>query len=387
MNKQNIKRIGIDARFYGPSGKGLGRYTQEVVDRILSLDKDNEYVVFLSRDNFHSFATANPKVRKVQANFRWYSWAEQFLMPYLIWKEKLDFVHFMHFNIPLFCPSKFIVTIHDLILTRFPSRRASTLAPVFYVIKNLGYRIAIKWAVYRAEKIITVSNFTKSDITSYFHISDNSALAAKIVVAYEGVASGIANTENQDDKQVVLSYNIHNRYLLYVGNAYPHKNLEELINVFSIIKEKYTDLQLVLVGKEDYFYERLRKYVNDLKPDVGKDIIFPGYVPDSNLKILYKEALAYVFPSLYEGFGLPPLEAMANSCPVISSKTSSMPEVLGEAASYFNPNDRKDMVDKLERIITDDQLRADLIKKGMQQVQKYSWDNCASQIFSIYKQV
>lgn len=384
MNNNKIKRIGVDARFYGPGGKGLGRYAQEVLDRILLLDDKNEYVIFLSNDNFEDFKTSNPNVKKVLAKARWYSIYEQVLMPYLIWKEKLDFIHFMHFNVPFFCPAKFIVTIHDLILTRFPSRRASTLAPVFYYIKNSGYRMIIKRAVYRSEKIIAVSNFTKLDILNFFHVSDKNILADKIQVIYEGIAESFKRSDLKDDKEAILRYNIHIPYLLYVGNVYPHKNLEVLIKIFPEIKEKHKHLQLVLVGKDDYFYERLKKAV-DIKN--SNDIIFPGFVPDDDLRILYGNAIAYVFPSLYEGFGLPPLEAMANGCPVISSNKSSMPEILGDAALYFDPNDREDIKKKIEDMIGNEQLRSELKRKGSELIKKYSWDECASQIFDIYDKI
>ena len=134
--KKKIKKIGIDARFYGPVGKGLGRYTQEVVDNILAMDKENDYVIFLSKENFASFKSPNGRVKKVLVKARWYTLAEQTIMPYLVLKESLDLMHWPHFNVPILCPVKFIVTIHDLILTKFPTTRATALGPLFYRIKN-----------------------------------------------------------------------------------------------------------------------------------------------------------------------------------------------------------------------------------------------------------
>ena len=142
-----IKRIGIDARLYGPLGKGLGRYTQEITDNIIRLDTQNEYVVFLCRENFAEFECDGKRIKKVLADVRWYSLVEQIIIPFLIMKNKIDLMHFPHFNVPLFCPAKFIVTIHDLILTRFPSARATTLAPLIYKIKNIGYKLIISSAV------------------------------------------------------------------------------------------------------------------------------------------------------------------------------------------------------------------------------------------------
>jgi len=174
--------------------------------------------------------------------------------------------------------------------------------------------------------------------------------------------------------------------LLYVGNAYPHKNLEGLIKVFSSVYKKNPDLSLVLVGKEDYFYKRLKEIAKINWPDVSP-ILFLGYVSDKNLKILYKKALAYIFPSFYEGFGLPPIEAMAHGCPVVSSNTSSMPEVLGEAALYFEPDNEIEMQKKIEEIMESEDLRRDLIGKGLKQAGQYDWKVCAKKTLAIYRAV
>lgn len=361
-----IRRIGIDARFYGPVGKGLGRYAQEIVDNIIRLDRENQYVIFLRRENFSGFDCDGRRVKKVLADIKWYGPAEQLIFPFYIWRERLDLMHFPHFNVPLFCPVKFVLTIHDLILIRYPTIRATTLNPLYYKLKNLAYKIVIALAVRRAKKILAVSEFTKNDIIKRFKIAPE-----KIAVTYEGVAA--FNKEGGGDF-------MRKPYLLYVGNAYPHKNLEGLIKIFARIKKDRPDLSLVLVGKDDYFYSRLKKIAADFP-----DVIFPGYVPDSELAGMYANALAYVFPSYYEGFGLPPLEAMARGLPVASSNESCLPEILGDAALYFNPDDETDMKNKIERIIIDEKLREDLRSRGYEQVKKYSWRDCAEKTLEIYK--
>lgn len=384
-NKKEFKRIGIDARMYGPLGKGLGRYTQEIVDNITGIDRENEYVVFLSRDNFDEFNPGDRRVKKVMADVRWYTLSEQILMPWYIRRQKLDLVHFPHFNVPLFTPVKFVVTIHDLILTKFPTVRASTLSPWLYKFKNLAYKIVIKTAVRRAKGVIAVSEFTKRDIIKQFRVDP-----AKIRVTYEGVANLAKGRDSLfvsklDDSDTLLSYNIDKDFLLYVGNAYPHKNLDGLLEAFVELRKQKGGISLVLVGKEDFFYKRLKDIVKEKYPDLP--VVFPGYVPDEKLEIFYQKALAYVFPSYYEGFGLPPLEAMAKGCPVISSNRSSMPEVLGEAAVFFDPADKKDMVDRIKEVVEDQELRQELVKKGKEQVKKYSWWECARETLEIYKNV
>jgi glycosyltransferase involved in cell wall biosynthesis len=394
------KRIGIDARFYGPVGKGLGRYTQEVIDNIIKLDRENEYVIFLRRENFSDFQTNSPRVKKVLADVKWYTLAEQILLPCYIWREHLALMHFPHFNVPIFCPTKFVVTIHDLILIKFPTWRATTLGSCFYKIKNFVYKIVIFIAAKRARKVLAVSEYTKNDIIKQFKINPE-----KVIVTYEGVAD-LANAHQQGEVEasaVLDKYNIKRPYLLYVGNAYPHKNLEGLIKVYAQINKEMKDLKLILVGKEDYFYHRLKQSakiffaIGESQPKAdqplagakssGGHMIFPGYVLDGDLKILYAKALAYVFPSFYEGFGLPPLEAMAHGLPVVSSNKTCLPEVLGDAAIYFNPANEQEMKEKIELVIKNENLRYDLIKRGLKQVKKYSWRDCAEKTLEVYKKV
>ncbi len=388
MNNDRKKKIGIDARFYGPIGKGLGRYIQEVVDNVIKMDSYNDYVVFLRKDNFDELSINEfNNVKKVLVDIQWYSLKEQLLMPFYIWKERLDLIHFPHFNIPFFVPCKFIITIHDLILTKFKTIRATTLHPFFYELKNLAYRTIIKRALKKSKKILTVSEFTKNDIIEQFKIRPN-----KIEVIYEGVANLAKGRDSLfvaklDNNEVLRDYDINYPFLLYVGNAYPHKNLDFLITSFSKVYKKNNNLRLVLVGKEDYFYRNLKQLVEKEFPNIQDNpIIFSGYVPDDKLEIFYKKALVYVFPSLYEGFGLPPLEAMAKGCPVLSSDVSSMPEILAEAALYFNPKDEKDFLNKLDLILKDNNLREKLIKAGEIRCQKFNWWDCAFKTWQIYLQ-
>ncbi len=353
-------RIGIDARFYGPEKqKGLGRYVQELVRGLEEIDTDYQFVIFLRRENWNDYIPRNNFV-KVLADYRWYTLAEQIFFPFLIWRKKIDLMHFPHFNIPVFCPVDFVVTIHDLLLNHFPTRRASTLGPVSYWIKNKGYHFVIGTAIKKAKKIIAVSEYTKKDILDNFKVS-----AGKIEVIYEGVSI----VKKDMNPYVLEKYGIVKPYLLYVGNAYPHKNLERLISAFNELEK----LQLVLVGQLDYFYKRLKKTDN---------VIFTDFVSDRDLSGLYQSASLYVFPSLYEGFGLPPLEAMACGLPVVSSNASCLPEVLGKAAVYFDPENVADMIDKIKLVLNNE--RKELISAGYEQVKKYSWQEMIKQIFNIY---
>ncbi|HQB76263.1 MAG TPA: glycosyltransferase family 1 protein [bacterium] len=391
-NKKTKKRIGIDARFYGPLGKGLGRYVQEVVDNIVSMtvtSSEFEYVIFLSPDNFKDFKSSHPNVRKIEVPWRWYSWREQLFFPLILKKEKLDLVHFPHFNVPILTPVPFVVTIHDLILTRFSSRRASMLPAAFYWFKQAAYRLVIRTAIRRARAIITVSEFTRRDIIKKFKANPK-----KLFVTYEGVAD-LDKKEiigEIEEKQVLQRYRISEPFLLYVGNAYPHKNLEVLLTVFNNLLSRHHHLKLVMVGKDDYFYHRVKEKASALSlwQSEGSDnnkVIFPGYVPDADLAVLYRRALFYVFPSLYEGFGLPPLEAMSHSCPVVSSNQASLPEVIGDAALYFDPYNQADMLSKLEFLFENEDYRQQLIARGLKRVNVFSWQKCARQTLEIYRKI
>lgn len=395
MNNSRASRrtIGIDARFYGPVGKGLGRYTQEVVDNVIAINKDElvDFVIFLSPANFDEFVCPNKNVRKELIRSRWYTLAEQIEVPYKWWRARIDLMHFPHFNVPLLKAGPYLVTIHDLILTKFPTVRATTRAPFVYWLKDKAYRRVISSAVKKARQIIAVSQFTKDDLIEQFQAPNE-----KIIVTYEGVANLAKGSDSLfvaklDNISTLALYNIKHPYLLYIGNAYPHKNLEGLVRVFSRLHSLQPNLRLVLVGKEDYFYERVRTYAQQLnlwqKENHNTPIVFPGYVPDADLEALFQEAALYVFPSLYEGFGLPPLEAMANDCPVASSNRASMPEILGDAAAYFDPENEDEMLAVVQSLLNDEEARNRFKSLGKQQVKKYNWWECARATSEIYHRV
>jgi len=427
MNKKSqVFRIGVDARFFGPRQKGLGRYVQKLIQELENCElriANCEFVIFLRQENWDEYQPArhasqlarppsaspqanagragvagraqNSNFKKVLADYKWYGLKEQIFLPWKIWQEKIDLMHFPHFNLPIFCPTKFIVTIHDLVLKKFPTRRASTLGPIFYWLKNLAYRLVIWLAIKRAKKIIAVSNYTKEDILKYFNVESE-----KIKVIYEGaplrthsrgqsplVRPFKGRTKGDCPLECVLS----KPYLLYVGNAYPHKNLERLILAFQKLVEKdKLNLQLVLVGEMDYFYRRLSQGLSLEAPPrifLVKSIIFTDFVSDEQLETLYQNASLYVFPSLCEGFGLPPLEAMAHGLPVVCSQATSLPEILGPAAVYFNPCDINDITEKISSVLKNKSLQQDLIAKGFEQIKKYNWSKMAKETLETYQSV
>jgi len=359
-------KIVIDLRIFGTKPGGIGRYNQEFLNQLKKLDYDNEYILIFKEDP-HISLPDNFKIEICDCH--WYGIKEQIVLPWLLYKLKPDLVHFPHFNVPIIYWGNFIVTIHDLIMTKFPSKRSTTLNSVWFKIKYFLYKQVIRNAVVNSKAVIAVSKFTAQDIREYFKLSDRQY--SKIRVIYEGIYDYI-NSQKQP-------FQLPQNYFLYVGNAYPHKNLEFLIKAFNNFWKKHPEYYLVLVGNKNYFYERLER------ENKCPNVIFQGYVPDDKLANYYKNAKAYVFPSHYEGFGLSPLEAMSYGLPVLSSNSSCLPEVLDHSALYFDPYDLKDLENKMSDIVRNEDLRNQLIRSGYKQIERYSWTKMTQEILEIYK--
>lgn len=363
-------RIGIDARLI--KEKGLGRYIRNLLYELQEIDKKNEYFIFLLRRDVADFSF-NRNFTKVVADFRWYTIKEQTQFPKVLSKLNLDLLHVPHFNAPIFFKGKTVVTIHDLIHQHVDTKHASTLNPVLYRIKRAGYKKVFSAAVNRSSKIITVSRFVKKQLEQEWGIDSK-----KIVVTYEGIDKSFGKKES---KEILQKYNIKPPFIFYVGNAHPHKNIEALVKGFVKLRQNYQDLQLVLVGDDDFFWPKLRRTTDN------KDIIFTGKVSDEELTTLYKNAQAFVTASLEEGFGLPILEAFSLGCPVVSSNKGSLPEIGGEAASYFDPNNLNQMIEKISEVLNNNNLRAGLVERGKKRASQFSWKKMAEETLRIYKSV
>jgi glycosyltransferase involved in cell wall biosynthesis len=272
------------------------------------------------------------------------------------------------------------VTIHDLILFHFPTIKNSTLSKSYYLIKYLAYRLAISLIVRRAEKIIAISKFTKNDLVQTLNVSKN-----KIKVIYQGC--NFLNSKNNKKPETILKkYGIVKPYLLCVGNAYPHKNLERLSRVFGLFNKLNPEVNLVLAGGWDYFYQRLEKKI---KKEGIRNIIFPGFIEQSDFETIFKESELFVYPSLYEGFGFPPLEALVHGKSVVCSKQTSMPEVLEDTVGYFNPENQEDILNCLNKVfksrkVPKNQNQKEKIAKI---IKKFDWDKTAQETLKIYNSV
>lgn len=379
-------RIGIDCRLWNETG--VGRYTRNLVSELSKIDSKNSYVLFaLNKDvssiKYHVLSIKHGNWKIVVADIRWHTIEEQIKFPQILNKEKLDLVHFPYFSVPIFYKRPFVVTIHDLILNHYPTGQASTLPFPIYKLKLLGYKFVIAQVAKKAEKIITVSNTTKEEIIDHLGVSPQ-----KVVVTYEGVDDKIRNSKSQlpSNSQLSTLNSQLSKYFLYVGNAYPHKNLERLINAFEIINSQFSTLNLVLVGKEDYFYKRLKEKIQKMK--LLYKVIFLQNVNDEELASLYKNAIALVMPSLMEGFGLPALEAMANKCLVLASDIPSLKETCGDAALYFNPLSIDELAEKLNMVTlhtTEYGGLEELRRRGLERAKMFSWKKMAKETLGVYE--
>lgn len=367
-------KIGIDARMLGP-GFGLARYVQQLVLHLQEVDHKNQYVLFMREKNWDRFEPTRNNFKKVLADIPWYTLEEQLKFKSIIKKQGVDLMHFPHWNIPLIYNDPYVVTIHDLIMFHYPRAGATTLGPIKFWLKDKAHRQVIRHAVKAANSIIATSDFTRQDIEKHLTIPKG-----KIRVVYQAPFTTQDLGFSVGKEEVLNKYNIDKPYLLYVGSAYPHKNLLGLLEAWKIFRAN-NNYQLVLVGRRDYFYERVIKKVKE--EGIG-DVIFTGFVEDDELSVLYTNAYLYVFPSLYEGFGLPPLEAMSYGVPVISSNRSCLPEVLGDSVLYFDPENFEHMAVTMDKALNEKNIQMELQQNAREHFKKFSWERLAKETKHIY---
>ncbi|MBP9760753.1 MAG: glycosyltransferase family 4 protein [Candidatus Magasanikbacteria bacterium] len=365
--------IGIDARMLG-KGFGLARYVEQLLIHLFAIDHTNTYVLFVQKSTvFLEVGIQLPaSARIVECTIPWYSFKEQVSFSHIIKKEQVDLMHFPHWNVPLLYNDPFIVTIHDLIMYHFPRPEATTLGPAKFWLKDKVHRQVVKHAVNKAKHSIVTSEFTKHDVHTTLGVPHN-----RMTVTYQ---APFPISSSPLPKETIHRYGIYKPYILYVGAAYPHKNIETLVDAWQQYVEEYGDTyNLVLAGKKNYFYERLLSRIGDVP-----SITFTDFVEDDVLDVLYREAHAFVFPSLYEGFGLPPLEAIARGIPVLASSHTCLPEVLGEAALYVDAQSTEQLVSGIHTILTDEYVRSSLMQQGREELKRYSWQRLAEETYGVY---
>lgn len=371
-------KIGIDCRFWNESG--VGRYVSSLVKQLLIIDRKNNYVLFVRSENLEKIknqistlkAVSNLKI--VIADIRWHSISEQILFPHLIDKEELDLMHFPYFSVPLFYSRPFVVTIHDLILHHFATGEATTKPKIVYWMKLAGYKLVMQRTAERAKKIITVSQSTKRDIVEELGVPQD-----KIAVTYEGVDEILSKNIEKPVKEIDLK-----KYLLHVGNLYPHKNMDVVLLALKMIKDKKDmKIQLVIAGKKDYFYFRFKKRVFEM--DLENQVVFLGEVNDAQLRFLYQNALFYISPSLLEGFDLPVVEAMSQNCLCVISDIPVHREICKNGAIYFESTDSEGLALKLSEIYVNGISKyREEVSSAKSIASEFDWENMARETLRIY---
>ncbi len=295
-------------------------------------------------------------------------WSQIFLPLRLYLKKGIDVFFSPAHYAPRFCPVPTVVTIHDLSYIYFPG---DFLKKDLYQLRNWTH-----YSIHNAKKIIAVSKTTKKDIVQLYRVPEE-----KVKVIYNGYEKRFEKLKIENYKLIKnLKLKIKN-YILFVGTLQPRKNITVLIQSFAKFKELYPEFKLIVAGKKGWLFESIFDLVSEL--GLNTDIYFTDYITDQQLAFLYKNAFCFVLPSLYEGFGIPLLEAMSFGCPVVSSFTASLPEIGGDACLYFDPKSVEDLVEKLENIKKDSRLRTGLIQKGKKRVKEFSWKKCGAQTLSV----
>jgi glycosyltransferase involved in cell wall biosynthesis len=366
-------RIAIDARKL--NDYGIGTYVRNLVRALARIECPDEYVVLCRRADVEFVRALGPRFHPEIEPAGNYSIREQVSVPLRLARLRVDVFHAPHYVVSPLTRCPYVVTIHDCIHLRFPEYLPNRFA--------LSYaRRVMRTAARRAARVLTVSEASKQDIVHYLGVP-----ASKVEVIHNALDERLATLPAAEDvEQVRQRFQLTSPFILYAGNIKPHKNLDRLIEAYALLRRRgFDDVKLLLLGEDVSKYKNLRRLVHRFQ--LHQQVRFLGFVPDATLSVLYRLAAVFVFPSLYEGFGLPPLEAMALGAPVITSNVSSLPEVVGDAAILIDPRDPEAIADAMARILSEPELRADLVRRGLARVSAFSWDRAAARVHEIYHEI
>ena len=363
-------RVAIDARKL--HDYGIGTYVRNLVRELARQPHDDQYVLLCGEKDTDYVRALGPRFEPLIERAGNYSLREQVSIPAALRKAKVDLFHAPHYVVSPLTRVPYVVTIHDCIHLRFPQYLPNRLASTYA-------RTVMGLAARRARRVLTVSHASKQDILHYLGIA-----ADKVDVIYNALDSRLAAEPTAEDMAKVRErFQLTSPFILYAGNIKPHKNIDRLIEAYSILRRRgVTTPRLLIIGDEISKYPNLRRLVHrfQLHPHVR----FFGFVQEETLAALYRLASVFVFPSLYEGFGLPPLEAMAAGTPVVTSNVSSLPEVVGDAALLIDPMDAGAIADAMARVLSDEALRADLIRRGRERLSAFSWERSVARTREVY---
>jgi glycosyltransferase involved in cell wall biosynthesis len=368
-------RIGIASEWIGQKVGGPERYAVNLIKSILQVDSTNQYQIFLTPSGKETLTGIHGErviVRSTISNSRWYYVPVG--LPWNVLSHPVDVLHGT-FTVAPWCPTKRIVlTVHDV---------GTDVHPEYFFD---SVRLRVRWLTARglskASKVLVPTEATKRELLAHYRVSPE-----KIEIIPYGVEQsfplnrGSSSESQQDEELRPLS-----DFILYVGRFHARKNLERLLEAFSILKARGGDgVRLVLVGRDFWSWQRVMEKIAAL--GLERDVLCPGHVSDEALESLYRRAKVFAFPSVHEGFGFTPLEAMARGLPVLAGNISAMPEVLGDAALLVDPYDPEQMADGLDRLLGDTALREELIRKGRERVKRYTWEATARATLKLYEEL
>lgn len=375
-------KIGIDARWIIEEASGIGQYTLNLIRHIARKDRKNEYFLFFQNPNILSGIKSELKSYSAQ-NFHFilvsygvFSIQNQIFLPFKLAALKVEVFHSTNFMIPLYgFKTKYGVTIHDLIPFLFPEFAPRSKKSRFYFI----YKMLMKRIVKKASFILVDSTHSSNDLTGNF-----SKAAGKTSVLTFGIDPSFQDFLHTSSEGIRTKLGVFNKIILYVGRQDPYKNLMQLIKIFADVLKRGIDSTLVIAGSKDKRYPEIQTLIESL--GLNKKVIMTGYLSQADLVCLYREASVLALPSLYEGFGLPLLEAMASGIPVIASNKASVPEVVGDAGVLLNPDSSSEWIDQIILLLNDAGKRQNLIEKGRKRLSFFSWEKAADEAVRIYEQ-
>ncbi|MFI5305677.1 MAG: glycosyltransferase family 4 protein [Nitrospiria bacterium] len=361
-------KIGIDISPIFYQRGGVGNYTLYLVENLLKIDSNHRFFLFSNQSSKESFSfLGDSKVSFIQG-----------IGPYLrykIWKEKIDVVHGPNFKLPGKGTRGNLITVHDLALERFPLYGKKTFGSSYSSWKT-------KKRALTADHIITVSQNSLEDIVNLFGVSKD-----RVSAIYNGVDRSFFPDRNGEAfLKIKEKYRIKkDQYILFTGTVEPRKNVNTLLKAFSRSKVLREGFSLVLAGGKGWKNENIQSLIQN--EGIENELSITGYVAKEELRVLYSFSSCFVFPSVYEGFGMPLLEAMACGAPVVCSNTSSLPEVAGDAAIMVDPFDYEGFSMAIEKIIKDKEFRMNLIRNGLKRVKSFTWEETARQTLQLYEKI
>lgn len=366
-------RVAIDVRKL--HDYGIGTYVRNLVHELARQDDDAEYVLLCAAADREALAALGPRFQPLTVRAGNYSAREQWSIPWAVATSGVDLFHAPHYVVPYLITGRFVVTIHDCIHLRFPQYLPAPGA-IYYA------QAMMRHAARRARRVLTVSQASKDDILRYLRVPTE-----KVEVIYNALDPKLASEPTAEDVAHVRErFLLTSPFVLYTGNIKPHKNVDRLIEAFAILRrDGFEDVKLLIIGDEISKYPNLRRLVH--RHQLHQQVRFLGFVPDATLGVLYRLASVFVFPSLFEGFGLPPLEAMAAGAPVVTSNVSSLPEVVGDAALLVDPMDPGAIAHGMARVLGNPRLREELVRRGYERVKTFSWERSVARVRQVYAEL